>query len=423
MKNKIKSAVFLLALLVCTTALFTTCEENYTGKYEITDGTPTIYFVRPTNAANKDSLLTGAPLGETICIVGDNLTSVQELYFNDRMAFLNINFITKNTLIVTVPSELPGETTNKIYFVNKAGVKTEYDFTVLMPVPLIRRIVCEHVPEGGNVVLSGDYFFDDDPENFPVQVRVGTYVIPSGDIIDIQKTSLTFKAPPADITGQIQITTMYGTGLKSQQIFRDLRGLITGFEEGQFNEGGWGRPTPAQLQEDPEFVLMGRYLRFEGTLTGGGDGFDGNQGYNAGMIANLWSSSNSNLSDPLFSSDPLTSILKFEAYVVTPWSASPLIVMFDAAGTDESWCWADENGPRGFWVPWLATGSYVGAGWETVSIPLADCKYSGNGTDIGASKAFGQLGIAVHNRGMATYAGTACSPVILIDNIRVIPGE
>ena len=427
MKNKIKNTLFLLVSFVCVAVMLSACQENYTGKYEMTDGVPIVYYVRPTNAANSDDLLLGARLGETICIVGDNLTSVQELYFNDKKAFLNHNFITKNTLIVTVPREVSEEPDDKIYLINKKGQSTGFDFIVLMPSPVIQRILCEHVPEGGDLVILGDYFFDDDPAGNPLKVKVGVWDVPENEIVDIQKTSIKFKAPPGDVTGRIQVTSIYGASARSNQIFRDMRGWITGFEPGEFDSGGWGRPTADQIQADPELALMGRYLRFEGNLAPTGSGQGNNQGYDQGMIANLWSSINSNLNDPLFTSDPINSILRFEAYVMTPWSALPMIFMFDEAGTDENWLWADGSNPprpRGFWVPWLETGSYVGAGWETVSIPLSEMKYSATGAEIAVSESFGQLGFAIHNRGTVMYDGTApCSPVILIDNIRVVPGN
>ena len=196
-----------------------------------------------------------------------------------------------------------------------------------------------------------------------------------------------------------------------------MRGWITGFEEDFV--AGWGRPV--RIENEPELSLMGRYVRFQGNLDPGDNpAYVG--GYDA-MIINIWSQDNSSMSDPLFSGDPKTSILRFEVNVLEAWSAGPIIAMFDGAGTNESMWWADGTQPRGFWVPWLETGSYKGDGWETVSIPLSEMKFSGNGTDVGVSSTFGELGIGIHNRGMAAYGGTACSPVILIDNVRVVPGD
>ncbi len=421
--KRIKNTVCLLVLFASTALLFAACKGDYTGKYEMTDGNPTIYYVRPTNAEYRDSLLIGAVLGETVCVVGDNLTSVQEVYFNDKQAILNINLVTKNTLIVTIPKDLPGETTDKIYFVTKTSAKTEFDFKVYMPTPVVRRIVCEKVAPGEDVVITGDYFFDDDPENTPLKVKVGTYDVPDEDIVSIDRYSITFKAPPIDVTGKVQVQTMYGMGGKSVQIFRDDRGLITGFEEGI--EGGWGRPAVAQFQEDPKYAITGKYLVFQGNLDPSGNPAYVT-GYDEGMIANIWQGGYAK-TDPLFDSDPAKSILRFEAYVVEPWSAGPMVFGFDAAGTNETFVWADGDNPhlpRGFWVPWLETGSYKGTGWETVSIPIADCKWGGDGVeDLGMPKSFGQLCITIHNRGAEMYGGTPCSPVILLDNIRVVPGE
>lgn len=413
MKKGINYTVRLLVLLACTATTFVACKKDYTGKYEMTDGTPTVYYVRPTDPAIQDSLMTGALLGSTICIVGDNLTSVQRIFFNAKEALLNSNFITDHTLIVTVPRERDDEPTNKIYFMNKAGVQTEYDFTVMMPVPSVRRIVCEMVPAGQNVVVEGDYFFDDDPTTNPLSINVGTYTVPAADIVSIEKTKLVFKAPAADIAGQIQVKTMYGTGAKSQQYFRDDRGFITGFEEGF--AGGWGRPSEDQLQEDPALALSGRYAVISGDLVG--------DAWATGTIINVWSQDNAavGMTNPLFSSDPATSTLRFEARVLTEWKGVPLTIFFAKQGDNENCLWADTTAPRGFWVPWLATGSYVSDGWETVSIPIADIKYNGAGTDVKMATDFGQLTISPHNRGMGAYGGANSSPTILLDNIRVVP--
>ncbi len=410
-----KNTVGLLILLACATTSFVACND-YTGKYNIADGNPTIYYVRPTNPDIADSLMTGALLGETICIVGDNLNSVQELYFNDKRAILNINLITKNTLVVTVPAERSEEITDKIYFINQAGDTTEYDFVVLMPPPSVRRIVCEVVPKGDEVVIQGDYFFDDDPDDNPLEVKIGTYTVPSADIVSIEKTKLVFKAPAEEISGNISVKTIFGTSPKSQQRFRDDRGFITGFEEG-FN-GGWGRPSADQLQADPAFALTGKYAVISGDLSSV-------DGWGGGTIINVWSQDNAGvgMTNPLFSSAPSTSILKMEVYVTTPWTGTPMTFFFAPQGDNENCLWADGTQPRGFWVPWQATGSYVSEGWETVSIPIADMKFNGAGADVGEPKAFGQLTISMHNRGMAAYDGTPCSPTILLDNIRVIPGD
>lgn len=99
--KNINGALFAVAL-AAVSAGFTSCEDE-PDKYEVAGGTPTIDYVRPVDAASKDSLLTGASLNNTICIVGRNLRSVTKINFNDQAAVLNTSYMTDNTIIVTVP--------------------------------------------------------------------------------------------------------------------------------------------------------------------------------------------------------------------------------------------------------------------------------------------------------------------------------
>ena len=80
--------------------------KDQPDEFELTDGTPTINYIRPASASAKDSLLVQAYPQAYICIVGSNLTSIQQMYFNDKKAILNTSFITENTLIVQIPSDI-----------------------------------------------------------------------------------------------------------------------------------------------------------------------------------------------------------------------------------------------------------------------------------------------------------------------------
>ena len=421
MKSKINRIILLfsLALSVSIITFFPSCEEDYTGKYKMTDGTPTITFIRPQGTEYAGQLLDGAYMGDAILVIGENLTSVQEIFFNNVKALLNISYITKNTLFVNVPRDLPSVRTDKIYFVTAKKDTVKYDFEVKIPAPTIDRMKCEFLPEGADVVVYGDFFLAADPSR--IKVFVGDYEIPTSDIVSYEKVKLVFKAPPMDIKGPIEVKTLYGNSGRTKDIFRDDRGWITGFEDDE-NGGtgfvaGWGRPK--RIEADPEYALMGKYVRFAGNLDPGDNpGWVG--GYDD-MIINIWSNDNSGISNPMFSSDPATSTLKFEVNVLQAWSAAPMMFYFDHADGYESGWWADGTQPRAFWVPWQFSGPFTTDGWITVAIPLSEFKYNGSGAEVPVSTSFGNLGIGVHNRGMADYGGTACSPVILIDNIRVVP--
>ncbi|MDR1764120.1 MAG: glycan-binding surface protein [Dysgonamonadaceae bacterium] len=416
MNNNIIKRLFPLLLLL--PAVFSACNEETPGKYEMTDGVPTVYYIRPQSASAADSLLTGAYMAENICIVGDNLTSVQEVWFNDQKALLNINFITNNTLLVTVPNKIPTVRTDKIYFVTGQKDTVAYDFIVRMPGPIFKKFKCEWTPAGQLAEITGDYFFNDTP----LELSIGGVKIPTENIVSVDKTTIVFVAPEESVSGEATIKTEYGN-VKSKDIFRDDRGWITGFEPGFV--GGWGRPAESQFKSDPAYAIKGRYCELSGTVGISGSWVGGI----ATLYANVWGEDNGVPAGNLFPSDPETSILKMEVNVLTPWSAGPMIFCFFAQGGYENWLWADGTAagggqPRGYWVPWLETGSYVSDGWITISVPLKDCKYNGFGTAIDISTAYGALGFGIHNRGNDAYVGTAeCSPVILVDNIRVVPGE
>jgi hypothetical protein len=407
-------------LLFFSSLIFTSCEEETPGKYEMTDGVPTIYYVRYQDADLAEQLLDGAYMNENIVIIGDNLTSVQEVWFNNIKARLNINLITKNTLFVTVPKDLPSVRTDKIYFVNSKKDTLAYDFQVKIPAPVLARIKCENVPEGGEVVLTGDYFLT--PDFSLIKVFIGDYEVPTSDLVSVEKNKIIFKAPAMDIKGAVEAKTLYGSSGRSKDVFHDDRGLLTGFEDGFV--AGWGRPATSRIQNDPELALTGNYCRLDGKeitkgawVSGGEDNF----------TINFWGEDNGVPAGNLFSSDPATSTFKFDVYVLEPWSALPMIFCFFKQGEAQNYLWADGTAtgggqPRGVWVPWKGSGSYVGDGWETVSIPLADFKYNGYGVEVPLSKEFGAFGLSIHNRGSEAWAGEAnCNPVILIDNIRVIP--
>lgn len=119
MKNNRYTNWFFAAAVVVAGFSMAACEDE-PDKYEVAGGKPTLKYVRVPDPAAADSLLTGAYMANTICLVGENLRSVYELYFNDQKAILNTSYITDHTLMVDVPKEIPSVVTDKIYMVTKA---------------------------------------------------------------------------------------------------------------------------------------------------------------------------------------------------------------------------------------------------------------------------------------------------------------
>ncbi|MDR2057395.1 MAG: glycan-binding surface protein [Dysgonamonadaceae bacterium] len=413
-------------LLFFSSLLFTSCEEETPGKYETTDGLPTIHYIRYQDSNLAGQLLTGAYMEENILIIGENLTSVQEIWFNDVKALLNVNMITKNTLFVNVPKDLPTLETDKLYFVTGAKDTIDYDFEVKIPAPILTRIKCEQVPESSEAVLIGDYFLT--PDFSLIKVFIGDYEVPTSDLVSVEKNKIVFKAPAMDIKGAIEVKTLYGSSGRSKDVFHDDRGWIMDFEG--IGNKGYDWDTPSFVENDPDFALTGNYARFSGTVAadvysnGPTDAllyyFGGNHGYGT---------------DNLFSSDPATSTLKFEVNVLEAWTGLPMVFYFAPPVNNNDPLWDQSNQyARAFWIPWQTTGSYTTDGWETISIPLSEFKYNNAGIDIGfmggslqqLPNTFNNLDIYLTNFGLEKFnekdaVGTNCDPVILIDNIRVVP--
>jgi hypothetical protein len=411
MKNlKLNSSrIFLFGFLLIATGWFVACESEDKGKYEIAGGTPTVHYVRLPDPATADSLLSGAYMEESICLIGDNLNSIKELYFNDQKAILNINLITKNTLFVTVPRTIPTVVDDKIYMITGSNDTVAYDFKVLVPAPVLNKMKCEYVPDGGIAVIEGDYFIDD--PNTPLEVMMQGNI--PAEVVDIQKTKLTFSIPNGSQKGFVTVKTLYGT-TRSKFIFRDERGMVTNYDADYPLINSWGRT--GHIEEDPAYSISGQYLRIFGSFT---DPDEWTAGTESDALSHFWAEDNGRIAYD--GANTKTDIFRFEVNVTKAWSALPLNFIFAATGSTNGVLYADAE-PRGLWSPWLATGSYQTDGWVTISIPVSEFKYDGKGVSVDKLPAsFDNLNIFLASRGFT--AGVSCDPEILIDNIRVVPVE
>jgi hypothetical protein len=397
------------AMVVSTGFIFQACDDN-PDEYESAGGVPTVHYVRVTDPAKADSLLDAAFMENVICLVGDNMRSIRKMFFNDQEAVLNTSFITNNTLIVTIPKTIPTNVTNKIYLVG-AKDTVSYDFKVLVPSPLVKSISCEYAHDGDVVELSGDYFIDD--PNVPLSISMSGN-LPVTEILSIEKTKVKFVVPEGSQKGYINVKSIYGTS-RSKFQFRDDRGFILDWDNLNAN-GGWR--AGVLKENDPVPSISGKYVYFAGNLKG--DNSDWNED---GFSFNLWGTANGRPQGDLFDIPLSSALLKFEINVPQAWSACALQMIFTPWGTSGTNGYiADNVTPRGLWYPWQETGSYTTDGWVTVTMPLSDFKYNHIGGALEAAPVggYGGLTFFVYHGGVT---GTDCSPIICIDNIRVVPAE
>jgi hypothetical protein len=446
--NKIFSSL-LLASAVAFSFSLQSCKDQ-PDEFELTGGTPTIDYIRPAKASAKDSLLVQAYPQATICLVGSNLTSIKEMYFNDKKAILNTSFITDHTLIVQVPSDIPDLVTDKIYMTTNDGDKLTYDFHVVIPAPTVASMSCEYAVPGSIATIYGSYFVDD--PNVPLTVTFPDGQVATIKDINSSRSAITIEVPNCTTEGQITVKSIYGT-TNSAFRYLDSRGMLFDFDTPNIatnvvlGNHGWH----AQKIETDDTALSGNFLRLGDpsvTLDADGAWNDGNFSFE--YWPGNWQDPENyqgdgvRLTDLADFSDYSNMSYKFEMLVPknNPWASGAMQIIVGGvekitngaagvkdidgktlAGANNTYFHNDEL-PRGIYRPWEATGSFDTADeWITVTIPISEFKYGFSGaaaTGTLTADDFTSLTIFVVSGGIK---GTECNPVIKIDNIRAVPNK
>lgn len=425
-------------LLACCLT-FVSCNDQ-PDKFEMTGGIPTIKYVRLTDPEKSDSLLDKAYMETTVCLVGDNLRSVHKLWFNDQQAVLNTSLITDNTLIVNIPSKIPQEISNKIFIETRDGQMCDYDFTVLVPNPVISSLKNEWVKVGEEAVLYGRYFVDD--AESPIQITLpGNIVVDHENITSFDETEIHFIVPQEvdGLSGQISVTTLYGSG-KSPFYFHDNRGIIFDFD-GVSPLSFTGNAWHDKAAVEDENSLSGAYLQLgDGTATITDDTWDDSHFF-AEYWAGTWDlvyptfGQGMKICDLVDFTEWENMSLKFEMQIPasTPWNSAAMQIVFAPVDLIHIWeaSWDFFNGdesvqaPRAMYRPWqsVANGEFHTNGeWITVTVPLTSFAYNFEGgataNPITGPDSFGSFQLCVVGGGINTEK--ECNPIIRIDNIRAV---
>lgn len=431
---------FFVAALAVTGCLMTACEDQ-PDKYEIADGVPTLKYVRSPLPEEADSLLVGAYLGNTVCLVGDNLRSIYELYFNDQKATLNTSYMTDHTILVDIPKNIPEEVTNKIYMITKSGAKVDFDFNVMVPAPVVSSMSCEYAPAGSEAVLYGDYFVDD--PNVPLTISMpGDITVEGEQITSITKTAVKFIVPEGAVQGNIRVKSIYGTGESVFQ-YKDTRNILFDWDgkyEGALAAGNsWSGDNEKKGQTISSVPpIDGNYLVLGPSTLLGGQWETPNE-----YVMMYWPDQHATQGCvPLYDLPQFKEMLedyeledlavKFEAYVPAsnPWMAEGMQIQFTSLdevsmeNQNNDYVYGEGKEPRGVWVPWEETGSYdTGDQWVTVTLKMSEFNKQVSG--IVSESEFTEenlAGLSIFLRG-GGLDGKECEPIICIDNIRVVPVE
>ena len=159
--------------------------------------------MRVTNPAASDSLLVAAGQGQLIAIIGDNLQDTRQIWFNDQQATLTPTYITKTSVLVTVPAHIPLVLNNKLKMIFANGDSLLFNFKVTINKPTVTSMNCEYALVGGTAVIHGNYFYPPLTVTFPGG-KLGTNVS-----VDATNTILTVTVPDT-IPGQIAVSSNFG---------------------------------------------------------------------------------------------------------------------------------------------------------------------------------------------------------------------
>jgi hypothetical protein len=431
----------LAAMAVSVGFLAVSCEDQ-PDAFQPTDGVPSVNFIR---YADKDVVINSAYMQETVCIVGENLRSINQLWFNDREAVLNTSFMTENTLVVTVPRELPVVQTDKIYMITAAKDTVTYDFKVLLPAPQIKSMSCEFQKPGEEVTIYGNYFKE--PMTITFEDGNGPSVT---EFKKVTMTEATFTIPADAKPGKVKIETESGLARSPFSYYDFCDGLITDFD-GPNNSSSTHGVVPQGWNfkgtYSSEGGITGNYVELKSANPMSLDG-----GWNEDFKIDFWCgnwngdpmSITSGAGVPLCNIIDFTDFqnmaLKFELYIPSsnPWMAGAMQLIFCSAerAANDSWqnntfVHASASDPagldlcRGLYRPWEATGSFdTGDKWITVTVPFSEFKYNSDGTDgkvrLERPEDFASFVIWPWSGGVN---GVECTPVFRIDNLRAVPAK
>ena len=443
MNKDMKKYIINIMLMAAAAFGFSSCED-YPDAFELADGVPVVHYVR---YADRDVFLDQAYMGEIVCIVGDNMRSVREVFFNDQPTVLNTSFSTDNTLVVAIPGQIPEKKTDKIYLIASGGEVVEIPFKVLLPSPVIKAMSCEFQAPGKDVTIYGNYFAE--PMKVIFEDGNGAEVT---EFKSVSMTEVTFTIPADAKPGKVKIETESGLARSPFSYYDFCGGLIADFDGPIVDKNptstngvvpqGWNFSGIYSS----EGGIMGNYVELKSGTAMSPDG-GWNEDFKIDFWCGRWDGNPMAITEgagvPLCNiidfSDFANMAFKFELCIPAsnPWSAGAMQLIFANAerAANDSWqnntflhTTATEGGLdlcRGLYRPWEKTGAFHTNGeWMTVTVPFSEFIYNADGTSgkvpLSKPEDFASFVIYVWSGGVN---GAECNPIFRFDNFRAVPAK
>jgi len=336
--NKIINIKSLIAIVYIIAGVFVFQSCNEEDSYPM----PSINNVRTTA---EDTPITEGNFGDWIAIQGSGFSTTTEVWFNSVSAQFNPTLITDNNIVISVPSDFPEEITNKIRVITKGG-SVEFDFTVIVPAPIIAAISNEFPSGGETVEIYGDVFYN-----------VQSVVFPGGgegEIIIYDPTMIQVVVPSGTTAGTFTVNATAGSS-DSPMSLMDKTGMICDYDAlNKFED--WGKESvvvdASTNPTDPQ-IVDGNYIKMQSSIDVGPDSWwvDQTATPHSGLV----------MPDHPDNDPAENYALKFEYFSVGNFNGGHIQVQF-------SW------GPDYWFEPYRDSegnaGDFVSTNWQTAVIPL-----------------------------------------------------
>lgn len=326
--KRINKLIVLLTVAIAMISITTSCKKDSVSNKAV----PAIKYVRVTNPESSDSLLVGASQGKLIAIIGENLQDAVAIWFNDQKASLTPTYVTNTSILVSVPSPIPIEISNKLKIYFSSGDSLLYNFKVQISEPLVSNMVSEFVNEGDVATIRGDFFYK------PLTVKFAGGAI--GELVSVEDKIIKVRVPTGAQAGSITVTTNFGETV-SDFWFKDNRNIFISSDP---YEGWWNasyvvsNPGP----NDPP-KINGNYIRVSKQL--------GEWSWNeiAGGPASAMPIQSKNIPDAAILK-PSDYNLKFEANTLKPYNNSIIRINVGLNSQDnDAYQWKPPFDTKGQW--------------------------------------------------------------------------
>lgn len=378
--KKLQRSLLYLILLVSATGWMSSCSKD-----DSETGTPVISYVRITRPESSDSLLVGAGQGQLIAIVGDNLQNAVQIWFNDQRANVTPTYITRKSILVAVPSQIPIEVTNQLRIIFRNGYELIHQFEVQISEPVVNSMVCEYVKEGEVATIRGNFFYE------PLTVTFEGGV--TGELVEVEDEQIRVRIPAGAQPGPVVVTTNFGE-TQSNFWFRDDRNMLIHNDPWS----GWWGSSNVVPASDP-LAINGNFTRITATI--------GSWGWTEwiGGKEDALSTSRNLPDDAVL--NPAKYNMKFEINTLKPYDGNRIKFMIGQVnGPDPNW-----NTEPYFWEPPFNTDGK----WQTVTVPFEQV-VANYVTNWGVRPQGYGVKIWFHGPG-------ALDADICFDNLRVVPKD